>query len=60
MSGKPRRPFTNEEVKNLIAGYKSHGKNWAIIREKYSFNNRTNIDLKDKARNLIKKGLLEL
>ena len=55
---KKRNPFTDEEIAYLKAGYVRFGHNWRMILNSYPFNNRTNVDLKDKARNLIKHGLL--
>lgn len=54
-----RRPFSDVEVTNLMAGIKRFGRNWSRIMEVYAFDGRTNVDLKDKARNLARKGLLE-
>ena len=51
-----RRPYSTEEIENLIAGYRRFGKNWAKILENYQFHYRTNVDLKDKFRNLVKSG----
>lgn len=56
---KQRRPFSDSEIANLIAGCKKYGRNWSMILERYKFDGRTNVDLKDKARNLEKKGLLQ-
>ena len=50
-----RRPWDPEEVANLIKGVKQFGTgNWIKIRKQYHFNNRSNVDLKDKWRNLSK------
>lgn len=54
-----RRPFSDAEVTNLMAGIKRFGRNWSRIMEVYAFDGRSNVDLKDKARNLARKGLLE-
>lgn len=53
-----RRRFTDDEVANLIEGYKRFGNDWKAISMHYKFNDRTNVDLKDKARNLAKHGLI--
>lgn len=53
-----RRPYTQEEQDNLIEGIKRFGNDWRRIQEEYKFNGRTNVDLKDKARNLKKHGLI--
>ena len=50
-------PFTDEETSYIIEGVKQFGNNWRRILECFPFsNNRTNVDLKDKARNLRKAG----
>ena len=52
---KRRRPvqWTEQEVANLVAGVERFGKHWRAILEAYEFDaRRTNVDLKDKARNL--------
>lgn len=62
----PRSPlriyWTSEEVQALIAGVKKHGAGkWAVILADNSlkFNRRrTNVDLKDKWRNLQKQGIV--
>ena len=56
--GTVRVPWSKEEEDNLIAGYKRFGNNWVKILQHYKFNNRTNVNLKDKVRNLQKKGIL--
>lgn len=58
-STKHRRKFTPEEERNIIEGYKRFGSNWKDILAAYKFNDRTAVDLKDKARNLSKKGRLD-
>lgn len=53
-------PFSEVEVKNLIEGYKRFGTKWAAILSTYSFaQDRTSVDLKDKARHLRSKGMLK-
>lgn len=53
-----RRMFSEQEVLNLIEGIRRFGRDWRRILDTYEFNDRTNVDLKDKARNLEKLGLL--
>lgn len=53
-----RRMFSEQEVLNLIEGIRRFGRDWRRILDTYEFNDRTNVDLKDKARNLDKLGLL--
>lgn len=53
-----RRFFTEQETQNLIEGIRRFGNDWRRIQAHYSFQERTNVDLKDKARNLVAKGLL--
>lgn len=53
-----RRMFSEQEVLNLIEGMRRFGRDWRRILSTYEFNDRTNVDLKDKARNLEKLGLL--
>jgi hypothetical protein len=53
-----RRKFTEQETNNLIQGILNFGHDWRRIQQHYSFNDRTNVDLKDKARTLRKQGLL--
>lgn len=50
-----RRPWSEEEILNLHKGMKQFGKDWAAIRTNYKFNNRSNVDIKDKWRNIEKK-----
>lgn len=59
-SGNPRgrRRFSEQEVMNLIEGVKRFGRDWRKILANYEFDDRNNVDLKDKARNLEKLGLL--
>jgi hypothetical protein len=58
LPSRARRRFTDEETSSLIEGYKRFGADWKSILKHYKFDNRTNVDLKDKARNLLKHGLL--
>ncbi len=58
LPSRARRRFSDEEIANLIAGYKRFGADWRSILNHYQFDNRTNVDLKDKARNLMKHNLL--
>ena len=52
---KQRRPFSEEEVKNLKLGVARFGAgNWRMIRMTYKFDDRSTVDLKDKWRNLQK------
>lgn len=53
-----KRKWTEEETTNLIEGYRKFGNNWTHILQHYTFNNRTNVNLKDKARNLMAHGIL--
>ena len=52
-----RVKWTENEADILVAGFKQHGKEWARIVADPSFDlpGRTNIDLKDKWKNLEKK-----
>ena len=47
-----RRNFSQKEVENLINGMKRFGNSWKDILNAFEFDNRTPVDLKDKARNL--------
>jgi hypothetical protein len=48
-----RIPWSEEEVRNLREGFSLYGRNWVLIRSKFAFHvKRTNVDLKDKARQL--------
>ena len=58
LQGRARRRFSDEETANLIEGYKRFGADWKSILKHYKFDNRTNVDLKDKARNLMKHNLI--
>lgn len=55
-----RRAFSDAEVGYLKEGLRKFGKNWKIILNAYPFNDRTGVDLKDKARNLVKRGEINL
>jgi len=59
---KRRHRWSGEEVERLIQGYRRFGSNWQQILNAYPlvFDGRTNVDLKDKARNLAKNGLLSM
>eukprot|EP00931_Biecheleriopsis_adriatica_P100369 TRINITY_DN75695_c0_g1_i1.p1 TRINITY_DN75695_c0_g1~~TRINITY_DN75695_c0_g1_i1.p1 ORF type:complete len:373 (-),score=71.15 TRINITY_DN75695_c0_g1_i1:166-1242(-) len=57
----PSRPrsyesWTEQEERRLIDGYKKYGKSWATIRTTCSLRHRTQIQIKDKWRNLHKAG----
>ncbi|XP_054892761.1 telomeric repeat binding factor a isoform X1 [Poeciliopsis prolifica] len=48
-----RRRWTESETENLIKGVKKFGEgNWSKIKAYYSFNNRSNVNLKDRWRTL--------
>ena len=53
-----RRRFSEQEVMNLIEGIRRFGRDWRKILTNYEFEDRSNVDLKDKARNLEKLGLI--
>ena len=53
-----RRRFSDAETSNLIEGIRRFGRDWRRILEAYPFEDRSNVDLKDKARNLEKLGLI--
>lgn len=53
-----RRPWSEDEVNHLIEGYRRFGPNWAHILKQYKFVDRTNVNLKDKARHLLRIGRL--
>lgn len=57
-ASRPRKRFTEDETARLIVGVKRFGRDWVKIRQHYAFDGRTNVDLKDKARNLVRVGLL--
>lgn len=54
-----RRRFSETETRNLIEGIRRFGRDWRRILSTYEFDDRSNVDLKDKARNLEKLGLLQ-
>lgn len=58
LNGRGRRRFSDKEVANLIEGVRRFGNNWRRIQDTYEFDHRSNVDLKDKARNLKVLGLL--
>jgi len=47
--------WTREEADNLISGVKKYGRSWRTILDNFEFQNRTNVNLKDKWRNLKKR-----
>eukprot|EP01094_Clydonella_sp_ATCC50884_P015256 TRINITY_DN2583_c0_g1_i2.p1 TRINITY_DN2583_c0_g1~~TRINITY_DN2583_c0_g1_i2.p1 ORF type:complete len:402 (-),score=64.02 TRINITY_DN2583_c0_g1_i2:96-1301(-) len=50
-----RRRWTDAEVSNLLEGIKMYGAGkWKTIHSKYDFGDRTQVDLKDKYRNLLR------
>ncbi|XP_072176061.1 uncharacterized protein [Diadema setosum] len=54
-----RRPWSDEEVENLRKGVERYGTGrWMEILLSFKFDNRTNVQLKDKWRNLAKNGLI--
>ncbi|XP_008403948.1 telomeric repeat binding factor a [Poecilia reticulata] len=54
-----RRRWTDSETENLIQGVKKFGEgNWNKIKAYYSFNDRTNVNIKDRWRTLKKKKLV--
>jgi hypothetical protein len=55
--GQERRRWTESEESLLIDGVKRFGRGkWKKILEHYNFNNRTEVNLKDKWRNMVKFG----
>jgi hypothetical protein len=54
-----RRRFSEQETTNLIEGVRRFGHDWRRIQQNYDFQDRSNVDLKDKARNLEKLGLIK-
>lgn len=54
--GRGRRKWEDWEVANLKAGMLRFGRNWIEILRHYKFSDRTNVNLKDKARSLEKEG----
>ena len=53
-TGRSHRPWQEWEDDNLTAGMEKHGTSWALILSEFEFNNRTAVDLKDRARNRAK------
>jgi hypothetical protein len=55
-----RKRFTFEEEEVILEGYKQHGTQWNMIRldPQYAeiLQHRTNVDIKDKYKNLMKQG----
>lgn len=49
-----RRAWTAQEIALLKEGFAEFGSNWSAIKAKHGFLERTNIDLKDKWRNINK------
>ncbi|TWW67397.1 Telomeric repeat-binding factor 2 TTAGGG repeat-binding factor 2 [Takifugu flavidus] len=59
MSGQRRRMWTEAETQKLIEGVRKFGVgNWSKIRAYYSFNDRTNVNLKDRWRTLKKTNMV--
>jgi len=54
----PRERWTEMEEKRLIDGVKRYGQQWSLIRTSCSLRSRTQMQLKDKWRNLKKAGLV--
>ncbi len=55
-----RVKWTDQEIENLVRGVKECGEgHWKEIMAKYTFVNRSNIDLKDKWRNLTRRYHVE-
>ncbi|EDV22701.1 uncharacterized protein TRIADDRAFT_28428, partial [Trichoplax adhaerens] len=51
-----KRPWSQKEEDNLSEGVQLYGVgNWAMILSEFNFVARTNVDLKDKWRNMNKK-----
>jgi len=59
-TGKSRRPWSVHEKENLKEGLRRFGRKWSIILASYKFNERTQVDLKDKARNMVRAGEIVL
>lgn len=58
-SGQRRKMWTERETQNLKDGVKKFGEgNWKQIRAYYSFNNRTNVNLKDRWRTMKNQNLV--
>nr|CAB3261678.1 uncharacterized protein LOC100177249 [Phallusia mammillata] len=48
--------WSDEEVQHLLKGIERYGQGqWAMILDRFKFNNRTAVQLKDKYRNILKK-----
>ncbi|XP_069030694.1 telomeric repeat binding factor a [Embiotoca jacksoni] len=57
-SGHRKRKWTEKETQNLKDGVKRFGEgNWSKIKTYYSFNDRTNVNLKDRWRTMKKSGM---
>mmetsp|Transcript_12809 Transcript_12809/g.21981 ORF Transcript_12809/g.21981 Transcript_12809/m.21981 type:complete len:1022 (+) Transcript_12809:907-3972(+) len=58
MNRRPRIPFTEQEIANLVEGvekFKDARQKWRKILSQYEFNaRRTSVDLKDKWRNIVR------
>ncbi|XP_035663861.1 telomeric repeat-binding factor 1-like [Branchiostoma floridae] len=55
-----RHQWSEEEVSNLIDGVRRYGQgNWSKILDKFRFNGRTNVNLKDKWRQLVKSRVVK-
>ncbi|XP_078583262.1 uncharacterized protein LOC144865978 [Branchiostoma floridae x Branchiostoma japonicum] len=55
-----RHQWTEEEVSNLIDGVRRYGQgNWSKILDNFPFNGRTNVNLKDKWRQLVKSRVVK-
>ncbi|KAM8894861.1 telomeric repeat binding factor a [Spinachia spinachia] len=58
-SGHKKRKWSENETKNLKAGVKRFGEgNWSQIKAYYSFEDRTNVNLKDRWRTLKKSNMV--
>jgi hypothetical protein len=55
-----RRRWDAREEDLFIAAVRRLGKKWALIKNTYGFGERTNVDLKDKWRNLERSGRVQL
>lgn len=58
ISSGPRHKWTEEECKAVKDGYEMYGRNWAIIKQNFSkaLRRRTNVQIKDKFRNMLRAG----
>lgn len=56
---KMRRPFSAEEERKIIEGFRRFGSNWKAITLHYKLEDRSPVDIKDKVRNLIKAGKIQ-